>query len=267
MWKSRLTDAAAWKRGILEAGAAVLFTGVVFGFLLQNPVYTQGEAGFAPYRELTHALAKGQTWIEEMPSQELLSLKDPYSFMERMESGVKYKLDYALYEGKYYVYFGVIPCLLFFLPPYLLAGIDVPGWMVVGILLVALYGGLALLLKAFIERYCRKISVAAYIFLRVGALAVFSIPAVVSDPNAYYIPMLSAVVFYVYGLWGYVKATQAVDAEHKEIGWFIAGSVCMAFVAGCRPQLILAAVVVLPLLLRYLINYSFQLLGLRLELL
>lgn len=252
LWNIRLFEIKLQKRIFAEVFFGLVFAWLIYGFLLRNPVYIQGEGGFTPYRELAHALSRGQTWIDEMPSKELLEMDDPYSFMERMESGVKYKLDYALYEGKYYVYFGIVPCLIFFMPLYMAAGIDIPGWCVIAVLLLLLYIGTGGLIKVLADRYCRNISIAVYVFLRIGILAVLSLPAIVSDPNAYYIPMLSAVVFYVFGLWCYIKAAQAIDAEHKELGWIVSGSIMMAFVAGSRPQLVVAAIIVLPLLFRYL---------------
>ncbi len=248
-----LQEDIVMKRRIHYCGllAFVIFSAFVIYFVLQNPVYVQGEAGFTPYKELAHALANGQTWLEELPSKELLELKDPYDFLERMNSGVKYKLDYALYDGKYYVYFGVVPCLLFFLPAYLAAGIDVPGWAVVSGLILLLYIGLGAFLKAFCARYFRRTSIAAYLLLRIGMVAVLSIPMIVSDPCAYYIPMLSGVVFYIYGLCFYLKAVMAADDGHRECGWIIAGSISMALVAGCRPQLVLAVIAILPAMIRY----------------
>ena len=42
------------------------------------------------------------------------------------ETGENYLWDTAYYEGHYYVYFGVVPVLLFYLPFYLVTGANFP---------------------------------------------------------------------------------------------------------------------------------------------
>ena len=42
------------------------------------------------------------------------------------QTGESYLFDVAYYEGHYYVYFGVLPVLLFYLPFYLLTGSSFP---------------------------------------------------------------------------------------------------------------------------------------------
>ena len=38
------------------------------------------------------------------------------------EAGEWYNWDHAYYKGKYYVYFGVVPAILFYLPYYVITG-------------------------------------------------------------------------------------------------------------------------------------------------
>ncbi len=251
LWQVRLLD----EKGKLERkwipagvlGFLLLGSGILF-VMLKNPVYIQGEGGFYPYRDLAHALAKGQTWIDEQPGVELLALKDPYDPVERLVNGVQYKLDYALYDGKYYVYFGVVPCLFFWLLPYMIAGIDVPGWGVLFLLLVLIYIGMACLLIRLVRRYAPGISLAGGVLLWGVGVAVLSLPAVMSDACTYYVPMLSAVTLYIYAVILYLCAADPGEDGRRSYMQLATGSFCMALVAGCRPQMVLAAIAVAPVL-------------------
>ena len=239
-----------WRVSII-VGVMIAMTTV--WILLKNPVYLQGDAGFTPYRELAHAFAEGHCYIADEPNSELLALEDPYDPVERLKAGVSFKLDYALFQGRYYVYFGVIPCLVFYLPLYLLFGLDIPGYIVVYILILLLLAGLWWLTVELTRRYFRNVSAALFTLGYVMAVAVLSIPAVVSDPNAYYIPMLSAIVCYVYAACMYFRAIGIEKGARGQKGYLAAGSLLMAMITGCRPQIFFAGLALLPLLFPILV--------------
>ena len=79
---------------------------------------------------LAQAMAKGQLYLEEEPPQWLKDMEDPYDKGARdeaqKETGEPYLFDVAYHDGHYYVYFGVVPVLLFYLPFYLLTGANFP---------------------------------------------------------------------------------------------------------------------------------------------
>ena len=82
------------------------------------------------YAMLAQAMAKGQLYLEEEPPQWLKDMDDPYDKGARdeaqKETGEPYLFDVAYHDGHYYVYFGVVPVLLFYLPFYLLTGRQFP---------------------------------------------------------------------------------------------------------------------------------------------
>ena len=57
-------------------------------------------------------------------------MEDPYDKGARdelqKETGEPYLFDVAYHDGHYYVYFGVVPVLVFYLPFYLLTGVEFP---------------------------------------------------------------------------------------------------------------------------------------------
>lgn len=81
---------------------------------------TQKVNSYDPYVQQTDAFIKGQLHIDYPVSEELLSLENPYDHDAR--SGMYYLYDRAMYDGKYYSYFGVAPILNVYLPHYALKG-------------------------------------------------------------------------------------------------------------------------------------------------
>ena len=77
-------------------------------------------ASYNPYVQQFDALKKGQLHIDVKPSDELLALENPYDYSAR--DGVYYLWDRALYDGKYYSYFGMAPVLTLYFPHYALTG-------------------------------------------------------------------------------------------------------------------------------------------------
>lgn len=71
-----------------------------------------------PYIQQFDAFKKGQLHIDIQPMPELLELENPYDPARR--DGIYYLWDRALYNGKYYSYFGVTPILTVYYPFYLI---------------------------------------------------------------------------------------------------------------------------------------------------
>ena len=83
-------------------------------------------SGYSPYVQQLDAFEKGQTWIDVRVSEALASLENPYDRAARDKAGVWYMWDRALYNGKYYSYFGIAPILTVYYPYKLLTG-KLPG--------------------------------------------------------------------------------------------------------------------------------------------
>ena len=73
----------------------------------------------AQYQELAEALSEGKVSVGDA-EEALLAMKNPYDTIALQAAGIGYRADYAYHNGKYYVYFGIVPVLLLYLPYYLL---------------------------------------------------------------------------------------------------------------------------------------------------
>ena len=100
---------------------AILLAGAFF-FVRINPACRQNLAvHHAQYQELAEALSEGKVSVGDA-EEALLAVKNPYDTIALQAAGIGYRADYAYHNGKYYVYFGIVPVLLLYLPYYLLTG-------------------------------------------------------------------------------------------------------------------------------------------------
>ena len=124
--------------GIIVAvfGICLILPGAVIN-ISENGIY--GNA-FRPYHYLAEALADGHLYLNEIPSEKLGLIDNPFDLTLREAEGIEMDTDYlwdmAYYNGKYYCYFGVVPCILFYLPVYLLTGSHLSDGLLMMILAV-----------------------------------------------------------------------------------------------------------------------------------
>lgn len=202
------------------------------------------------YAMLAEAMADGQLYLKEEPPQWLTTLDDPYDKGARdelqKETGESYLFDVAYYEGRYYVYFGVVPVLLFYLPFYLLTGASFPT--AIGVLVMAwlFVLGATALLDRFARYHFRSVSLGVYLLLQIPLVFCSGIMYLVKFPTFYSLPIMCGLAFSVWGLYCWMRSRLSL---HKG-RWLFVGSLCMALVAGCRPQLLVLSFLAFPLFWR-----------------
>lgn len=84
-----------------------------------NPFFqVAGPVNQQEYQKLAEGLSEGKPYIMEVPSPLIVEMENPYDFSLRYQvlegTGEDFLWDYAYFEGKYYVYFGVVPEIMFF---------------------------------------------------------------------------------------------------------------------------------------------------------
>lgn len=77
-------------------------------------------------KELVDAFENGQVSLLEEPSEDLLTLDNPYEYIARSTEVGSFLWDHCLYNGKYYSYYGIGPVLAVFLPYHLITGCYFP---------------------------------------------------------------------------------------------------------------------------------------------
>ena len=202
------------------------------------------------YAELAKAMAHGQLYLDEEPPQWLQDMDNPYDKGARdelqKETGEAYLFDVAYYQGHYYVYFGVVPVVLFYLPFYLLTGANFPSAVGVLFALLAFVAGCTVLLDRFARCHFKRVSLGLYLLLQIPLVMCCGIMYLAKFPTFYSLPIACGLAFSVWGIYFWMKGR----AAKTRFGWFLAGSLCMALVAGCRPQLLVLSCLAFPLFWR-----------------
>ena len=96
----------------------IIILSLFFGFLTLFNIksYTTiPTSQYSQYKNLARSLSKGQVYLDLDVNPKLLELNNPYDTHYRDEHLQRYHdyyWDYAFYNGKYYSYFGIVPCLL-----------------------------------------------------------------------------------------------------------------------------------------------------------
>ena len=207
------------------------------------------------YAELARSMAEGRLYLEEEPPEWLQLMEDPYDKGARdelqKETGEDYLFDVAYYDGHYYVYFGVVPVVIFYLPFYLLTGANFPTAIGVLIALLAFVCGISALLDRFARYHFKRVSLGLYILMQVALVTGCGILYLAKFPTFYSLPLACGLAFSVWGLYFWMCGRSARRRTHAQrCVYFVAGSLCMAAVAGCRPQLLLLSLLAFPLFWR-----------------
>lgn len=245
IWKIKF-DEGSFKQilGILVLALANIF--LICNFVFSNPFFQNLQmSNHLQYKKLTEAFLDGNTYIDEEPSDELIALENPYDTGARSKAGVSYKFDYAYFNGKYYVYFGAVPVLLFYMPYYLVTGTHISNEYVILITAILFLMFSFLLMREIVKRYFKNVSYALYfifselLFLSSGA--VFPI----KRPDFYFVPVFLAMMLAFAGLYFWITS---IDKKQDFIKWRLClGSICMSLIAGTRPQVLMASFLAVPL--------------------
>lgn len=217
----------------------IIFYGISWLLMFSNPLVAYDN--YTPYQELAWALDAGQVSLLEKPSQALVEMEDPYDFMMRSVDQIECKFDFAYYDGNYYIYHGILPCLLFYLPVYALTGLNMPNSIPVFLCCLFFGLGFCALMRQIILRYFPKTPFALYVMITLTALFGCQLPFFITQPNSYVLTVICAVALVVWGLYFWISAKKTERTGYSK-GRIMAGSFCMALVAAVRPTLLLYSV-------------------------
>ena len=193
------------------------------------------------YGLLTAGFRHGHLYVDRAPDPRLLTLADPYDPVANAPYAIH---DMTLYRGKYYLYFGVTPVLIFFWPIVALTGwYPTEPCAVATFCFLGVASGLALL-RALRRRH---FSAAPLWSLGAGGLCLaFAGPVLLLtvEPSFYQVPIACAFcldMFKVLALYGALYAARRPEA------WMAAASLLFGLVVGARPDYLFGgAALVLP---------------------
>ena len=200
------------------------------------------------------AVVNKQFYLPEEPSEAFMQLEDPYDEIVRssmLERGEDFVWDTAYYNGKQYVYFGILPLLLTFLPYYLVTRQYLSIGTVVFGFSVLIFVLLKELLIKVLERYFEGVSfktvLYSFIILASGSLIWYAN----GMSRTYELVIIVGLYFVLQGL--YLIFTSMNEGVSKYKRLFL-GSLCLALSVACRPTDVLATIIVVPYFLKLLID-------------
>ena len=117
------------------------------------------------YQKLAEAFTQGSLSILDEPTPELVDMENPYDMAQRSADVGEgnYYFDYAHFNGKYYVYFGVVPAVLIYLPYYLFNGEHIHNHTVCYIGILILLAALLMLFDVIIRKYYKKCGIGVWL--------------------------------------------------------------------------------------------------------
>lgn len=225
----------------------VLFLGIhmfFFRWLTGLNPYFQTEVydNQKQYQELAESFKAGSFALLEEPSKALAEMENPYDMDYRNwvmgETGEGYKWDHAYYNGKYYVYFGVVPEILFYFPHYMITGTHLHNSTLIFFLALFFMAGCLGVVSEMIQKWFPGTSLAVWFLLNELLLMGSGIIYMTKRPDLYTVPILTGLAFGMAGIWFFFLAGKG---ERISLQYVCAGSLFIALVAGSRPQLFLFA--------------------------
>lgn len=231
-----------WQKRV-TVGICVVFCVVIF-LLMQKGAGGYGFSTLDKYTELSHSLEQGIEWINTDVGERLLAAENPYDVAERRDLGAN-KWDYAYYNGKIYVYFGVVPVWLTYLPYYMLTGEDLSHTVVYTIFMLLLIVGAFMLMSTLIKKYCKKLPLKLYYLFLVTFVLGIGTMIFAKRLSIYNMTIMAAVCLTLWGLYHWISSEKG--SGHNTIWKVFLGALCMALVAGCRPQLLLGSFLAFPI--------------------
>lgn len=242
-WKEDCRQITSGKKAVLGL-IFLVFYGISFILMISNATVMNDP--YIPYKELAASLDAGQVSLLEHPTHELEHMENPYDYFAREEAGFEYKYDFAYYNDHYYVYHGILPCLLFYLPIYHLTGLHMPNSLPV-FLCCLLFGiGLVCLMRQIIIRYFPKTPFALLVLLTLTGLFGCQLPFFITQPHTYHLTVICAVMLAVWGMYFWLSSLRWEERPASLFRIFI-GSLCMALVASVRPAVLIYSLMAIPL--------------------
>lgn len=209
------------------------------------------------YELLTESFLEGHLYIDyDDIDPKLIALDNPYDPEAREAADVSFHWDHAFYNGHYYMYFGVVPVFLLFLPYRLLTGMSLTTYHATQIFTALFIAGVFSLFYMLGKTFFKKLSLGLYLTLST-AFSVISVWYAVSAPALYCTAISAAVCMEIWSFFFFIRAVFVCETDRVSICYAFFGSLTGALAFGCRPPIALANLFVLPLLAVYLKNRKF----------
>lgn len=198
-------------------------------------------------KDFVEALENGQTYLLEEPSEKLLSLENPYDTVERssIKRGEDYIWDTALYNNHYYVYFGILPALILFLPFHIITGTFLKTSVVVLLFSVLSAIMLALIIEYIFKKHFSKLPFKMLVFSEISILFGSFLIWINVAPRFYEMVNVAGLYFSLQGIYLFLTIKKGGELSFKKLGL---GALCLALAVACRPTTLIASIIIIPII-------------------
>ena len=203
------------------------------------------------YELMAEAILDGRIEFAYGDEDTLLQLQNPYDPNERKETGVYYHWDHAYYDGHYYMYFGIVPVFLAFLPYRVLTGTALTTYHATQIFVAVSVAGIFVLFAMLKKRFFQKLPYGVYLALS-AAFSVMSVWYATAEPALYCTAITAAMALEIWSLYFFFRAVWVEERENRQIWLAGIGAALGALAFGCRPPIALANILVIPMLAVFL---------------
>ena len=210
------------------------------------------------YELMAENLLQGRLSFDYGDESELLVLENPYDPYARQEAGVYYHWDHAYYDGQYYMYFGVVPVFLLFLPYRVITGAALTTFHATQVFVAFSVAGIFVLFYLLRKRFFEKMPLWMYLALS-AALSVMSVWYAAAEPALYCTAITAAMALEIWSIYFFVRGVWAERKENRQLLFAGIGAALGALAFGCRPPIALANLLVIPMLWAFLKQRKFSL--------
>lgn len=224
---------------------------VISLFINQNSIEPDSHRVYN--EKFVNSVYHGTFALEDKPSKAFIDLENPYDDLERskLERGKDYLWDTAYYKGNYYVYFGILPLLVFFLPYYVITKKYLDMAIVIFILSMIIFIFIKEILLKIVNRYFDKIQfkfiLYSLIMLCSGSLILYAD----GMSRFYELAVLSGLACVLVGIYFILNSLEKENKKYTNIFW---GCTFLALSVACRPTELFASLLILPYLIKTLYN-------------
>lgn len=187
----------------------------------------------------------------------LSDLTNPYDPDERREAGVRYHWDHAYYNGHYYMYFGIVPVFLAFLPYRIITGEPLTTYKGTQLFTAVFIAGIFALFALLRNRFWKKLPYGVYLAMAV-AMSVMSVWYAAAEPALYCTAITAALALEIWSLYFFVRGVYVEQRENHQLFCAGIGALLGALTFGCRPTIALANILVIPMLIAFLQQRKFS---------
>ncbi len=220
-----------------------------------SPAYNGELPGHEEYELLADSILQGKIYLDyDDVDPRLLEMDNPYDPDARIEAGVSFHWDHAFYKGKYYMYFGVVPVILLYIPFRVLTGTSLLSYHATQFFSGAIIIGLYALFYMLAKKYFRQTKLGVFVYLAT-AFSIISVFDCIQAPAMYCTAISSAICMMVWSFYFFAKAVLIEENSKRQVVFAAIGALFGALAFGCRPSTALGNLCVIPFAIIYALNY------------